>query len=129
MGGSPKKASRGRHPPSAPGGGTAMSQGLATARMLFIQTPDAIHQALFLTDGKNESEDPSDVAAELRRCDGLFECDCWGVGTDWQVGEVQQIAAALLGKASLIPEAAGVTVYVLMAVILLWRPEGLFRRV
>jgi branched-chain amino acid transport system permease protein len=29
----------------------------------------------------------------------------------------------------LIPEAAGVVVYVLMAAILLWRPEGLFRRV
>jgi branched-chain amino acid transport system permease protein len=29
----------------------------------------------------------------------------------------------------LIPQAAGVTVYVLMAAILLWRPEGLFRRV
>ena len=29
----------------------------------------------------------------------------------------------------LIPEAAGVTVYLLMAAILLWRPEGLFRRV
>src|SRR5262245_59984888 len=77
------------------GGGTAMPQGLATARMLFAHTPDAIHQALFLTDGKNESEDPSDVAAELQRCAGLFECDCWGVGTDWQVGEVQEIARAL----------------------------------
>ena len=29
----------------------------------------------------------------------------------------------------LIPEAAGVTVYLVMAAILLWRPEGLFRRV
>src|SRR5262249_43800303 len=90
------------------GGGTAMSQGLATARMLFRQTPDAIHQALFLTDGKNESEDPSDVAAELQRCAGLFECDCWGVGTDWQVGEVQEIARALMGKPSLIPDAGGI---------------------
>ena len=29
----------------------------------------------------------------------------------------------------LIPEAAGVTVYLVMAAILLWRPEGLFRKV
>jgi branched-chain amino acid transport system permease protein len=28
----------------------------------------------------------------------------------------------------LLPQAAGVMVYLLMAVILLWRPEGLFRR-
>jgi hypothetical protein len=90
------------------GGGTAMSTGLAEARSLFVRAPDAIHQAVFLTDGKNESERPAAVGAELQRCEGLFECDCWGVGTDWQVGEVQEIARALLGKASLIPDAAGI---------------------
>lgn len=53
-----------------------------------------------------------------------------GIGSIWGA-----LAAALLigladtfGKV-LIPEAAGVTVYVLMAAILLWRPEGLFRRI
>lgn len=44
------------------------------------------------------------------------------------------VAALLIGIADtfgkvLMPEAAGVTVYVLMAAILLWRPEGLLRRV
>ena len=43
------------------------------------------------------------------------------------------IASLLIGLADtfgkvLLPEAAGVTVYLLMAAILLWRPEGLFRR-
>jgi branched-chain amino acid transport system permease protein len=43
------------------------------------------------------------------------------------------VAALLIGLADtfgkvLIPQAAGVTVYLLMAAILLWRPEGLFRR-
>ncbi|MEO7156414.1 MAG: branched-chain amino acid ABC transporter permease [Vicinamibacterales bacterium] len=43
------------------------------------------------------------------------------------------IAALLIGLADtfgkvLLPQAAGVTVYVLMALVLLWRPEGLFRR-
>jgi len=89
-------------------GGTAMSQGLAMARTLLEHFPDSIRQAIFLTDGKNESEKPSDVAAELQRCAGIFECDCWGVGTDWQVGEVQEIARGLLGKASLIPEPSGI---------------------
>jgi hypothetical protein len=89
-------------------GGTAMSQGLAAARALFANTPGAIAECVFLTDGKNETERPQDVAAELRRCTGLFSCDCWGVGTDWQVGEVQDIARGLLGKASLIPEPAGI---------------------
>jgi hypothetical protein len=89
-------------------GGTAMSQGLAAARSLFSQYPDAIAECLFLTDGKNESEHPQDVEQELARCTGVFSCDCWGVGTDWQVGEVQQIARTLLGKASLIPDPDGI---------------------
>ncbi len=89
-------------------GGTAMSQGLAAARSLFAASPEAIGQCLFLTDGKNESETPAEVTLELQRSAGLFTCDCWGVGTSWQVGEVQEIARSLLGKASLIPDPAGI---------------------
>jgi hypothetical protein len=90
------------------GGGTAMSTGLAAARRIFERAEDAICQAVFLTDGKNESEHAASVAAELKECEGVFQCDCWGVGTDWRVGEVQEIARELLGKASLIPDAAGI---------------------
>jgi len=90
------------------GGGTAMSTGLELARQLFTRAPDAIRQAVFLTDGKNESEAPGAVRSELQHCEGTFQCDCWGVGTDWQVGEVQEIARELLGKASLIPGPEGI---------------------
>src|SRR5579859_418893 len=90
------------------GGGTAMSTGLAAARAIFERAPNAIRQAIFLTDGKNESESAGNVTAQLQACEGLFQCDCWGVGTDWRVGEVQQIAGGLLGKASLIPDPAGI---------------------
>jgi branched-chain amino acid transport system permease protein len=53
-----------------------------------------------------------------------------GIGSIW--GSL--FASLLIGLADtfgkvLIPEAAGVTVYLLMAAILLWRPEGLFKRV
>ncbi len=53
-----------------------------------------------------------------------------GIGSIWGA----LVAALLIGLADtfgkvLVPEAAGVTVYLLMAAILLWRPEGLFRRV
>jgi branched-chain amino acid transport system permease protein len=53
-----------------------------------------------------------------------------GIGSIWGA----LVAALLIGLADtfgkvLVPEVAGVTVYVLMAAILLWRPEGLFRRV
>ena len=90
------------------GGGTAMSTGLEVARQIFVGAPDAIRQAVFLTDGKNESEHAGAVRAELTRCEGIFQCDCWGVGTDWKVGEVQEISRSLMGKASLIPEPAGI---------------------
>jgi hypothetical protein len=90
------------------GGGTAMSTGLMAALEIFARAPDAIREAIFLTDGKNESESKEMVQQALARCSGVFECDCWGVGTDWRVGEVQEIASALLGKASLIPEPHGI---------------------
>jgi branched-chain amino acid transport system permease protein len=53
-----------------------------------------------------------------------------GIGSVWGA----LVAALLIGIADtlgkvLIPEAAGVTVYLVMAAVLLWRPEGLFRRV
>jgi hypothetical protein len=117
-------------------GGTAMSTGLALARSIFDQAPDAIHQAIFLTDGKNESEQSGNVTAELSACEGKFECDCWGVGTDWRVGEVQEIARELLGKASLVPEPQGIEAAFRAAIekasakalkdvrVRLWTPQG-----
>jgi hypothetical protein len=118
------------------GGGTAMSTGLAAARAIFERAPSAIRQAVFLTDGKNESESAGNVAAQLQACDGVFQCDCWGVGTDWRVGEVQNIAQGLMGKASLVPDAAGIESAFRAAIekasskalkdvrVRLWTPQG-----
>ncbi|MBV8719561.1 MAG: VWA domain-containing protein [Chloroflexi bacterium] len=86
-------------------GGTAFSTGLDVARGLFREYPEAIRRAIFLTDGVNESERPGRFEPVLRNCVGTFECDCWGLGSKWRVGEVQEIARALNGKASLIPSA------------------------
>jgi hypothetical protein len=85
-------------------GGTAMSTGLEMALAFFRRFPNAINRCLFLTDGKNESEKIDAVRRVLAECAGAFECDCWGLGTDWKVGEVQEIARALNGKASLLPD-------------------------
>jgi hypothetical protein len=118
------------------GGGTAMSTGLAAARAIFERAPNAIRQGIFLTDGKNESESAGNVAAELQACEGLFQCDGWGVGTDWRVGEVQNIAEVLLGKASLVPNAGGIEAAFRAAIekasskalkdvrVRLWTPQG-----
>jgi von Willebrand factor type A C-terminal domain/von Willebrand factor type A domain len=118
------------------GGGTAMSTGLTAALDIFGRAPDAIREAIFLTDGKNESEGPDKVKMALERCSGVFECDCWGVGTDWRVGEVQEIASGLLGKASLIPAPEGIATAFASAMqqasrkavrdvrLRLWTPQG-----
>jgi hypothetical protein len=90
--------------------GTAMSTGLEMSLGFFERFPNAIRQGLFLTDGKNESESPSMVRRVLERCAGVFDCDCWGLGTDWKVGEVQDVARALNGKASLLPGPSDVAV-------------------
>jgi von Willebrand factor type A C-terminal domain/von Willebrand factor type A domain len=86
-----------------PQGGTAISTWLAMARHLFAARPDAIHHALLLTDGKNESEDPGLLQDELRQSQGSFECDCRGVGTRWDRVELQGISDALLGTTDIIP--------------------------
>src|SRR5262249_24370723 len=39
--------------------------------------------------------------------DGVFQCDCRGVGTDWQVSELRRIAAALLGTVDIVADPAG----------------------
>jgi branched-chain amino acid transport system permease protein len=53
-----------------------------------------------------------------------------GVGSVWGA----LVAALLIGFADtfgkvIIPDYAGLTVYVLMAAVLLWRPDGIFRRI
>src|SRR5215510_9948024 len=48
------------------GGGTAMGTWLRLADELFGAHPDAIRHAILLTDGKNEHEEPSALAAALK---------------------------------------------------------------
>ena len=90
------------------GGGTRMSTGLLTARDEFLKMPDALHYALFLTDGKNNEEDELQVNYALAQSEAVFQCDCRGVGTDWQPRQLQKIAQKLLGTAMIIPDPTGV---------------------
>ena len=89
------------------GGTTRMSAGLAVARQQFMQAPNAIHYVLFLTDGKNNDNDEDTLEATLAQCEGVFQCDCRGVGTDWQVKQLQRISGRLLGTAQLIAAPSG----------------------
>jgi hypothetical protein len=85
-----------------PEGGTAMGRWLLLARDLLATRPGAIPHAILLTDGRNESESPDALAAALRSCAGRFQCDCRGVGTDWEVTELRTIADDLFGTVDLV---------------------------
>jgi hypothetical protein len=88
-------------------GGTAMGRWLAAAKLLFGAEPAAACHAILLTDGENAHETDEEFAAAIRSCEGVFQCDCRGVGTDWHVAELRQISSALLGSVDIIPDAAG----------------------
>jgi hypothetical protein len=86
------------------GGGTAMGQWLGCANSMFAAYPGAIHHTILLTDGQNEAESPEELDAVLAKCQGNFQCDCRGVGADWQVAELREIASTLLGDVGVIRE-------------------------
>jgi uncharacterized protein YegL len=87
-------------------GGTLMSTWLTEALAQFQKMPNAIRQALLLTDGQNDESDEQALKKVLQRSEGVFQCDCRGVGTDWRVNQLRQIAAKLLGTTDIIPNAA-----------------------
>jgi len=87
-------------------GGTAIGTWLALARSLFALRPQAIHHAILLTDGKDESERRQDFQAALAACEGQFQCDCRGVGTNWTVSELRAVATTLLGTVDIIAQPA-----------------------
>ncbi len=63
-----------------------------------------VRHAILLTDGRNESEAPEDLQAALDRATGVFQCDCRGVGADWEVAELRRIATALLGTVDIVAD-------------------------
>jgi hypothetical protein len=93
----------------APGGGTAMGTWLRLARQMLTSSSATLRHAILLTDGKNEHEAPEQLTAAISECEGVFSCDCRGVGTDWQVAELRRISTALLGTVDIVPDPAGLT--------------------
>jgi hypothetical protein len=90
-------------------GGTAMGQWLTLAARLFDSVSGPAggltkRHAILLTDGENHNETPDQLSAAIASVAGRFQCDCRGVGVDWQVAEVRRIAQALLGTVDIVPE-------------------------
>jgi hypothetical protein len=88
-------------------GGTAIGQWLQLASRLFAGQPSSMRHAILLTDGQNMHETPRQLARILTAVTGQFVCDCRGVGTDWEVGELREIADTLLGTVDIVAEPAG----------------------
>jgi hypothetical protein len=90
-----------------PSGGTAIGKWLRLACQLFGTEPAGLRHAILLTDGKNQHETPTQLDEAIGLCEGVFSCDCRGVGTDWEVGELRRISAALLGSVDIVRDPAG----------------------
>lgn len=88
------------------GGGTAMGSWIHLATLV-LGDATGIRHAILLTDGKNESEDPELFEENLRGAEGVFQCDCRGVGEDWVVRELQQVSTMLLGDLDIVAEPGG----------------------
>ena len=84
-------------------GGTAIGTWLRLAAGIHASRPDLIRHSLLLTDGKNQHESDQVLRASIDACVGLFQCDCRGLGVDWNVDELRLIANALLGTVDIIP--------------------------
>jgi von Willebrand factor type A C-terminal domain/von Willebrand factor type A domain len=85
-------------------GGTAIGSWLTMARELFETVPGRICHAILLTDGANQHETAEQLDEVLHECEGAFQCDCRGVGTDWVVSELRRVASMLLGTVDIIAE-------------------------
>jgi hypothetical protein len=88
-------------------GGTAIGSWLIRAREMFDSAPAAICHAILLTDGQDTGERPEDLDAAIESCRGSFQCDCRGVGTDWEVSELRRVASGLLGSVDIVAHASG----------------------
>ncbi|MFI1331276.1 VWA domain-containing protein [Streptomyces sp. NPDC020845] len=80
-------------------GGTAIGTWLDLARRLHSEQPTALRHTLLLTDGKNEHEDPGELARVLDACAPSFTCDARGIGDGWDATELKEIVRRLRGRA------------------------------
>ncbi len=84
-------------------GGTAIGSWLRGAKALIEGHRDSIAHVILLTDGRNEHEKPWELDAAIADAVGLFECDCRGLGVNWEPDELRKISNALLGTTDIIP--------------------------
>jgi len=116
-------------------GGTTISKWLREALGEFPGAGNCTRQAILLTDGDNQ-EGEEELLKAVKECQGRFQCEARGVGTDWKPGQLRKIADGLLGTADIIAKPAEIAAdfqsilknavgkQVAEAVIRLWTPQG-----
>ena len=88
-------------------GGTAIGQWLRLAhrssrpRRPRCGTPSCSPTA------RTSTRRPSSWPRRSALCEGVFHCDCRGVGTDWEVSELRKISTALLGSVDIVVDPSG----------------------
>jgi len=83
-------------------GGTVISTWLEQALGQFQRQQGGVKQALLITDGQNDETDARRLDQMIENCRGVFQCDCRGVGTDWDVPQLKKIGTKLLGTVDII---------------------------
>jgi uncharacterized protein YegL len=86
------------------GGGTEMSKAMLVVLDMISNLRDTMIHAQFVTDGQNEKSDHNYLEDALTKCEGRLQCDCWGIGTDWEPKELKNISNRLLGTADAVPD-------------------------
>ena len=74
-----------------------------------VRDERGINHAILLTDGIDESEEPDDLDRAIASATGAFQCDCRGVGADWEPSELRRIATGLLGTADIVADPKDLT--------------------
>ena len=87
-------------------GATALGWWISAATTLFATVPGAQCHAILLTDGRQEGETPEALDTALAAAIGQFQCDCRGVGADWEVEQLRRISSALLGTVDIVADPA-----------------------
>lgn len=84
-------------------GGTTMSNAMIETFNVIRDLKDTMINVQFVTDGKNGKSDHNALEEALEVCEGRFQCNCWGIGIDWDPKELKYIANKLLGVADAVP--------------------------
>lgn len=84
-------------------GGTQMSKAILEVLDMTGDMENTMIHVQFVTDGQNNINDHKYLEAALAQSEGKFQCDCWGIGTDWEPAELKNIANTLLGTADAVP--------------------------